>query len=200
MPRVSGRTPVAKPAAAPLKINPTTVAKLKRATAEALKSSTVKWSRKQPQGVRLVRVPLIKGRTDQYSFTALVPVGGKNDPNKPKVFVLERSGGLAGLREYSTPLAMTGKPAKPLFDKLLTNQKKTDVSRTTERYPSDREDIGVGGGRGVTERYPSDDDVIGGGGGGGGVGVTERYPSDNESVGGTGGGSGFTERYPSDTD
>lgn len=203
MPRVSGRSTVAKPAAAPLKVTATTVAKLKRATAEALKSSTVKWSRKQPPGVRFVRVPLIKGRTDQYSFTALVPVGGKNDANKPKVFVLERSGGLAGLREYSTPLAMNGKPAKPLFDKLLTNQKKADVGAiATERYPSDQEDLGGGGGRGVTERYPSDDDVIGGGGGG--VGVTERYPSDNESIGGTGGGggggSGFTERYPSDSD
>ncbi|MBL8954584.1 MAG: hypothetical protein JNK82_27640 [Myxococcaceae bacterium] len=231
MPKVTARSVTKpKPAAAPTKVTAATVTKLKKATVEALKSSTVTWSRTKPAGVQLVRVPLIKGKTDQYSFTALVPA--KGDPNKAKVFVLERSGGFAGLTEYSTPLNFSGKPAKPLFDKLLTNQKKADYANATERYPSDVEDGGAaprpkpgnGGGVGVTERYPSDNEDVGGtrprpGSGGGSVG-TERYPSDVEDTGGSrprpggvterypsdsedvggGGGSIATERYPSDSD
>lgn len=191
MPRVAGRSTVAKPAASSKTIKSTTVAKLKRATAAALKSSTVTWSRTEPKGVKFVRVPLIKGRTDQYSFTALIPTGGKLDPNKPKVFILQRSGGLAGLTSYSVPLSLSGKPARPLFDQLLTNQRRTG---------------GAGGGyANATEKYPSDVETNGGGtvGGGGFANATEKYPSDVETpnVGGAGGGyANATEKFPSDVD
>ena len=46
---------------------------------------------------------------------------------------------------------------------------------TTQRYPSDTEDVGGGGF--VTLKYPSDNEDVGGGGF-----VTLKYPSDNEDA------------------
>lgn len=43
-----------------------------------------------PKGGSFIRVPLKTGKTDQYSYTALLPAGGKTDPNKAGGFLLER--------------------------------------------------------------------------------------------------------------
>jgi hypothetical protein len=190
-------------------------------------AGTVKYGGAPPAGVRFVRVPLKADRhPDGYSYTALIPVGNlkpgskPSDPNKAKDFVIERSGGIAGITQYAGPFAVSGKgtPTDPFFSKFLEGSTRGGGAgrAVTEKYPSDNEDGGGGGrvGGGVsTAKYPSDNEDGGGGSGGGRVGGggsigTEKYPSDNEDGGGRTGGGGraggggnvFTEKYPSDND
>ena len=188
-------------------------------------AGTVKYGGAPPAGVRFVRVPLKADRhPDGYSYTALIPVGNLKpgskplDPNKAKDFVIERSGGIAGITQYAGPFAVSGKgtPTDPFFSKFLEgNTRGGGAGRAvTEKAPSDAEDSGgrgggrVGGGGNIgTEKYPSDNEDGGGGrvGGGGSVG-TAKFPSDNEDSGGGGGGrvggggSIGTEKYPSDNE
>ena len=165
-------------------------------------AGVVKYGAHPPAGVRFVRVPLKADRhPDGYAYTALIPVGSLKpgakpaDPNKAKDFVIERSGGFAGITQYAGPFSITGKgkASDPFFSRFLDNSNRTGGGGSigTEKYPSDNEDHGGGSGGRV--------------GGGGSIG-TEKYPSDNEDSGGggrrTGGGGGtvFTEKYPSDND
>ena len=182
-----------------------------RATFEKLtKAGTLEFG-KAPAGDSYVRVPLKAGKgPDQYSYTALIPTGGKSkDPNKADGFLIERSGGLAGRKQVAGPFTFEGKtlgkPA-PFFEKFLEKQKNAGEV-TTKRFPSDQEATEpTKPGTGVTtKRYPSDEEAVeptkpikpGG------TVTTMRYPSDNESVDTKPtkpGGTMTTMRFPSDNE
>lgn len=75
--------------------------------------SNPKWLRSMPLGVRYVRVPLMSEKhPDGFSYTALVPVGALSptakvlDPNKATNFFIERTGGFAGLTQYTGPVSI----------------------------------------------------------------------------------------------
>lgn len=212
MPRVnrSQQNTEIETSATPAPVKPATAKKLKAAYAVAIKKRDLTWGH-APTGIRFVRVPLKQGRNDDYSYTALVPVGALSpraelkNPNDAKAFFIERSGGFAGITQVSGPFNMNGRKVDPqtFFAKFLENQRPpTNIG--TEKYPSDNEDNGGGIGGDdmmVTMKHPSDNED--GGGVDGGIGaVTQKYPSDNEDGGGSidNGGSISTEKYPSDNE
>jgi hypothetical protein len=207
----------------PVAVKAATKEKLLKQFNKLSTAGTVKYGGAPPAGVRFVRVPLKADRhPDGYSYTALIPVGNlkpgskPSDPNKAKDFVIERSGGIAGITQYAGPFAVSGKgtPTDPFFSKFLEGSTRGGGAgrAVTEKYPSDNEDGGgggrVGGGGNIgTEKYPSDNEDGGGGGRVGGGVSTAKYPSDNEDGGGGsgggrvgGGGSIGTEKYPSDNE
>jgi hypothetical protein len=218
----------------PAAVKAATKAKLLKAFDKLAKAGSLHYGNTPPAGVRFVRVPLkAENHPDGFSYTALIPVGALRpgvkplDPNKAKDFVIERSGGFAGITQYAGPFSISGnaKAADPFFSRFLGSSNRSGSAGNigTEKFPSDNEDHGgggsggrVGGGGSIgTEKFPSDNEDHGGGssggrvGGGGSIG-TEKFPSDNEdggggrtSGGGRSGGGGaisFTEKYPSDND
>lgn len=93
-------------------VSAATKKKLLSATTDAL-GNNPKWLRSMPLGVRYVRVPLMSEKhPDGFSYTALVPVGALSptakalDPNKAKSFFIERTGGFAGLTQYTGPVSI----------------------------------------------------------------------------------------------
>jgi hypothetical protein len=220
MPRIGStpRAPQGSAVTTPPAVKAETKKTLKAAFETALKSGELEFHASgMPAGQRYVRVPLKSGRgADQFSYTALVPVGALApntkalDPNKAKSFFVERSGGLAGVTMVAGPVTMGARgkvTVEPFFNRFLEGQDGGRRGAVTEKAPSDHEDGNgrLGGGARVgTEKYPSDNEDGGGGrvDGGNRVG-TEKYPSDNEDGGGgrvNGGGRVGTEKYPSDNE
>ncbi len=215
MPRIDSRRPVVP--AAPKVLTPPAVTAatkktLKAAFEQASKSGKLEFNAGgMPVGQRFVRVPLKTGKgADQYSFTALIPVGAlapgvkPADPNKAKSFFIERSGGFAGVTMVAGPVTMGAKgkvSVEPFFSRFLEGQNGGGPVRTTKKAPSDQEDGGGSPGP-TTKKAPSDNEDGGGGVGGGGV-QTMKYPSDNEDGGGGrvgGGGTVTTMKAPSDNE
>ena len=208
MPRISSNRPAPRPAADRAPAVKAETRKQLKATFEKLVKGNLDFN-KAPEGGKFVRVPLKAGKTDQYSYTALIPTGAKSkDPNKAEGFLLERSGGLAGLTQVAGPFTFEGKKlgkASPFFEKFLEGQKNGGVQPMTKRYPSDDESVDKPGKPGslVTERYPSDNESIDTKPTKPGHAVTMRYPSDNESIDSKPtkpGNNVVTERYPSDNE
>lgn len=223
MPRIDARRPIVP--AAPKIVNPPAV---KAETKKALKAAFDSASKAgqlefhaggMPLGQRFVRVPLKAGKgADQYSYTALIPVGAlapgvkPSDPNKVKSFFIERSGGFAGITMVAGPVTMGAKgkvSVEPFFSRFLEGQN-GGAGAVTKKAPSDHEEGGGavtmkapsdnedgGGGGAVTKKAPSDHEEGGGGVGGGGGAVTMKAPSDNEDGGG-GGPIRTTRKAPSD--
>jgi hypothetical protein len=225
-----GPTSTGSTASQPPAVKAATKTKILKAFDKLSKAGTVQYGNTPPAGVRFVRVALkADNHPDGYSYTALIPVGALKpgvkalDPNKAKDFVIERSGGFAGITQYAGPFPISGKgqAADPFFSRFLDNSNRgggrTGGNFVTEKYPSDSEDggggrVGGGGGNVSTAKYPSDAEDGGGGGGrvggGGGNVMTEKYPSDAEDGGGGGrvggggrtGGTVSTAKYPSDNE
>ncbi len=187
MTRIASRPPPRPAADRTPAVKADTRKQLKATFEKLTKAGTLEFG-KAPAGDSYVRVPLKAGKGDQYSYTALIPTGGKSkDPNKADGFLIERSGGLAGRKQVAGPFTFEGKtlgkPA-PFFEKFLEKQKNAGEV-TTMRYPSDNESVDTKptkpGGTMTTMRYPSDNESVdtkptkpGG------TMTTMRFPSDNE--------------------
>jgi hypothetical protein len=105
---------------AALKPAPAREPKVTRATAGRLLASfnkaaqgSLTYGKNLPLGVRYVEVPLTsEHHPDGFNYTALVPVGALSpsaklsDPNKATQFIVKRTGGIAGLTMYSTPVSV----------------------------------------------------------------------------------------------
>jgi hypothetical protein len=132
MPRIgsSPRTPQGPAVSSPPAVKAETKKTLKAAFETALKSGDLEFHASgMPAGQRYVRVTLKSGRgADQFSYTALLPVGALApnaktlDPNKAKSFFVERSGGLAGVTMVAGPVTDGGNRV------------------VTEKFPSDADE------------------------------------------------------------
>ncbi|HEY1086890.1 MAG TPA: hypothetical protein VGE37_04320, partial [Archangium sp.] len=79
MTRISSRTPVTTrpPADRTPALKAETKKQIKTSAEKLLKAGTLQFSR-APAGDNFVRVPISKGKgPDQYSYSALIPTGGK---------------------------------------------------------------------------------------------------------------------------
>jgi hypothetical protein len=227
MTRITGsRIPQAPTFKNPPAVKAETKKHLKAAFDTAMKSGQLEFhTGGMPLGERFVRVPLKAGKgADQYTYTALIPVGAlapnakPSDPNKAKSFFIERSGGFAGITMVAGPVTMGAKgkvSVEPFFSRFLEGQQRDGMMTTmkapsdnedgggggavTKKAPSDQEDGGPGGGVVTTMKYPSDNEDGGGNTGGGPIRTTKKAPSDHED-GGAGGGVAHTMKYPSDNE